>query len=333
MPSLENEPIRALDDTLTMYTYDDMKHDMQVLCYKYPDLVAADVLTSTVDGRDMDHLVIGDPKAEHAILIHAGIHGREYITCKLAMRQAADFLQGLTEGATYQGSSYEELLEGYAIHLVPMVNPDGVSISQFGWDAVQTEHTRQVIEESAGNDGSVLDDYYLEQWKANANGVNLNRNFDALWERFEGLPGVSSWLYKGTSPASEPESKALVDLTEEHLFDYSVSYHAMGQVIYWNFGQTGSFFDESLAYAQRLSAVTGYRVDGDYGSLDPGGYKDWEICALGLPGVTIEVGYGDVPVEPGQFPTIWEENRYVWQEILAMRPAGSYPLEQVTLDY
>ena len=61
LPSLENEPIRALDDTLTMYTYDDMKHDMQVLCYKYPDLVAADVLTSTVDGRDMDHLIIGDP--------------------------------------------------------------------------------------------------------------------------------------------------------------------------------------------------------------------------------------------------------------------------------
>ena len=34
------------------------------------------------------------------------------------------------------------------------------------------------------DEASLSDNDYLEQWKSNANGVDLNRNFDALWDSY-----------------------------------------------------------------------------------------------------------------------------------------------------
>lgn len=71
-----------------------------------------------------------------------------------------------------------EIPEGIELWLIPSLNPDG-NIAQ----------TRQ-----------------------NANGVDLNRNFPVNWAPLEEL---GHWQYAGPSPASEPETQAMVDLGEE----------------------------------------------------------------------------------------------------------------------
>ena len=83
-----------------------------------------------------------------------------------------------------------------------------------------------------------------------------------MWDSYnDHLGHLSSDHYKGTSPASTEEAKALIKLTEQYPFKRTVSYHTQGEVIYWYFAQTGDLLNESKAFAESASAVTGYPLD------------------------------------------------------------------------
>ncbi|MCQ2383129.1 MAG: peptidase, partial [Clostridia bacterium] len=159
-------------------------------------------------------------------------------------------------------------------------------------------------------------DSYFEAWKANANGVDLNRNFDALWTDFKGNSQPSSELYKGIKPECEQESAAIGNLTREKEFDATISYHSHGNVIYWYFGQSGVLFDQTKSLADKVSKVTGYPLDSDYKSLDPAGFKDWAIDKLHIPSLTIEIGADTSPIPLSQLPKAKEQNRDVLPESL-----------------
>ena len=320
------------DQYLEQYTYENMQDDIEKLQEKYGAYIQISSLGQSADGRELYDLVIGDTNAEKKIFINAGIHAREYITCQLVMKQAEAFLEHIANNDDYEQLSdlqnvdekscnevpYKEMWENCQIHVMPMVNPDGVSISQQGLDGVQTDTVRKNLEQISQMDGASLSDNdYLEQWKSNANGVDLNRNFDALWDSYADPAGhPSADHYKGTAPGCEAESNALIQLTLQEHFSRTISYHTQGDVIYWYFGQEGSLYDQTLSFANTIAAATGYTLDADYQALDPAGYKDWAILSQGIPSLTIEVGTGDTPVSPDQFETIWEENQFVWEEML-----------------
>lgn len=299
------------------YTYEDLEQDAETLLALYPEYVTGDSLGQTADGRELCHFVIGDPQAEEKIFINGGIHGREYMTSQLVMKQMAVFLKHLSDGDSYGEESYQKLLEDRAIHVVPMVNPDGISISQLGFDGVQTEAVRMNVEKIAQLDGQSAAGNYLTRWKANGNGIDLNRNFDALWEQYRDPAGhPSSDHYKGSAPGSENESAALIHLTEQEEFTLTVSYHTQGSVIYWYFAQEGQLYQDTLSFAERISHLTGYHMDANYEALDPAGYKDWAISKKGIPSLTIEVGTETSPVPAGQFEEVWRRNEFVWEETI-----------------
>lgn len=314
--AVNSEELRVNRET-ELYTYEDLQEDIALLSEWYPDLLSCDSLTETFDGRELYHLVIGDPHAEKKIFFNGGIHAREYITSPLVMKQAAAYLEHIAAGDSYREISYQHFWEDVQIHVVPMVNPDGIAISQKGLEGIQTEKAREQVENIARLDGQSPEGSYLTGWKANANGVDLNRNFDALWEEYQDPAGhPSADHYKGESPGCETESSALIELTEAEDFDRTVSYHTQGNVIYWYFAQEGQLYTDTLEFAQRISRLTGYPTDGNYQSLDPAGYKDWAISSQGIPSLTIEVGRGTSPVPLEQFAAIWRENEYVWEETL-----------------
>lgn len=288
-----------------LYTYEDMEQDILSLAHSY-DCVTADSLGKTMDGREIYHLLIGREDAPVHILFTASIHAREYITTQLLMKQTDEFLK----------DRENDYLDEIAIHVVPMINPDGVAISQFGLDGIRTQEAKDyvtgVIMPADGSTGSPS---YFTRWKANAHGVDLNRNFDALWEAYAGSGHPSSDHYKGESPGSEPEAAALIRLTEDYSFARTVSYHTQGGVIYWYFGQEGALKEETEQLAKDVSAVTGYYLDSNYQNLDPAGYKDWAISKMGIPSLTVEVGRETSPVPPAQFSEIWEQNKLVWKAV------------------
>ena len=217
-----------------IYSYTDMEKDINTLCNTYPDIVSCNSIAETIDGRNVYDIVIGKTSASKQIMIQGSIHAREYITTQLVMKQLVTFLSALSSNeVVYQGKTANELLSDYAIHVIPMVNPDGVSISQNGLAGIQNESTLETVKNIATYDGkSINDSEYLTQWKSNAQGVDLNRNFDADWERYEGPSHPSSDHYKGTSVGCTPESSALIRLTEQYPFVRTISYHSQGQVIY-----------------------------------------------------------------------------------------------------
>lgn len=313
------------------YTYEDMQSDIAALQKKYDPYFSVHSLGKTADGRELYDLVIGNEEAERKIFINAGIHAREYITCQLVMKQAASFLEHTAEGDHYECRvgektndqekfssetvSYREMWEKCQIHVMPMVNPDGTAISQNGLDGIQTEEMRTKVIGIASLDGQQAEGKYLINWKSNGCGIDLNRNFDALWDSYEDPAGhPSSAYYKGPYPGSEKESAAMIALTEEQRFDRTISYHAQGGVIYWYFGQEGTLYEDTKKLGDRIAAITGYTLDADYQSLDPAGYKDWAISKEGIPSLTIEIGRDTVPVPEEQFDEIWEQNKNVWEE-------------------
>lgn len=174
-----------------------------------------------------------------------------------------------------------------SFYFVPMVNVDGVDIVLKG----------------------------KPNYKANANGVDLNVNFDARWGS-----GVSNKRVKGESdyigeyPFSESESRALRDFTYLLRPIATVSYHSKGREIYWYFHQKETHRD--MAIAKALAKVTGYAVKNPQGSA--GGYKDWCIEKLHVPSFTIEVGddYLVHPIEKKHLDKIVKENLEVPMALL-----------------
>lgn len=317
------------DQYLEQYTYENMQDDIEKLQEKYGAYIQISSLGQSADGRELYDLVIGDTNAEKKIFINAGIHAREYITCQLVMKQAEAFLEHIANNDDYEQLSdlqnvdekscnevpYKEMWENCQIHVMPMVNPDGVAIRQKGLSGLQTEEMRTKVTGIAALDGQEAQGDYLINWKSNGCGIDLNRNFDALWDSYADPVGhPSSSHYKGPYPGSEKETDAMITLTEEQNFARTVSYHAQGNVIYWYFGQEGQLYEDTKAFGEWISALTGYVMDADYQSLDPAGYKDWAISQKGIPSLTIEVGRDTVPVPEEQFDEIWNANKNVWEE-------------------
>ena len=71
--------------------------------------------------------------------------------------------------------------------------------------------------------------------RVNANGVDINRNFDANWEEVGYEYGLvtsdpDSVTYRGECPASEPETKAVVKFMDEIKPEIVLSFHALASI-------------------------------------------------------------------------------------------------------
>lgn len=300
------------------YTYENMQNDLGIFARIFPEYLQVQSLGKSADLRKIDCMRIGKQNAQQKVFIFGGIHGREYMTCQLLMEQAAKFLLHLKYNRVYKGVSYEKLLENRAIYVIPMANPDGVSISQFGENSIRNPGLRRKVLQIAEKERKNLSyEVYFRKWKANARGVDLNRNFPADWDKYtEGRGEASSEKYKGAYPESEEETRILTQLTREAKFQRTLSYHSSGQVIYWNFGQEGVLKERTKNFADRIAEVTGYKTDGNFEKLDAAGYKDWALQSMKIPSLTVEIGKPDSPLPWWCFEAIYRENRRVWEEML-----------------
>ena len=290
--------------------------DLQYFKKIYKDIIDINVIGKSLDNREIHEVILGEGNSEKHVLIHAGIHGREYLTSLLVMKQIEYYLNNYENGE-YCGIKYKDLFNSIAFHLIPMVNPDGITISQIGIKGIRSEELKDSIYECYYNDLNsryTSDRFknYLKKWKANARGVDLNRNFDAAWNEIKQSKKCSFQNYKGKFCNSEPESKALVNLVDKYNFIYTVSYHSSGNLIYWDY--KGSLVkNECSELADLIACVTGYtkeKSDSEYSEVVPGGFKDWASSKPNnpIPSITIEVGLGTCPLKISEFKYIWNAN-------------------------
>ncbi|MBN1887811.1 MAG: peptidoglycan DD-metalloendopeptidase family protein [Thermoflexales bacterium] len=132
------------------------------------------------------------------------------------------------------------------LYLIPTLNPDGAGIGQ-GVEA-----------------------------RFNANGVDLNRNWDVGWEA-DAVHGKTP-VNPGPRPFSEPETCALRDWLIEHHIQALISYHSKKGEIYGN-----------PALGEALSRATGYPYQPDGVGYPTGGDLVAWCAAHGIAAVDIEL--------------------------------------------
>lgn len=297
------------------YCYDQMVLDISLLKVRYGDKLHIREMGESLDNRKIYDCIIGNVQAPKHILIQGGIHAREYMNPLMMMQQMELILANYDTGS-FHNMPLSEMFNYVAVHFVPMTNPDGISISQFGPDAIRSPQLKEEINQcylsdlARGKAGLDTASYY-SHWKANARGVDLNLNFDALWEEIgAGIPSSSG--FRGLMPASEPETQAMINLYNNPDYPWSavIHYHSMGNVIYWDI-RGNKVREESLEFAQLMSKVTGgYRILPSSGG---GGFKDWiQLSLRPVPSVTLETGSVSCPIPVAYYGGIWSQNFLTW---------------------
>ena len=305
-------PEDIVDTSKEPYTYQEMCEDLELLAYAYPDIVSLTWPGTSADGRAIPAVLFGNPAAEQTVFIQAAIHGREHLTTLLVMEQLETYAKAYESGS-YDGVTYRDIFSEVALLVVPMSNPDGVSVSQLGTGAIRSEELRTQVEGFYERDGAgVTREYFYRRYKANANGVDLNRNFAYGWEEYGGPDRPAADRYKGVAPGSEPETTLLMELTKSRNTAAALSYHATGSVLYWDFGQSGALRERCLSFVETVHELTGYRiVYASSDKQDEAGYCEWAVGIEEIPEVTIEIGTVAAPLPISEFAGVWEKNKEV----------------------
>ena len=203
------------------------------------------------------------------------------------------------------GQRAREMAEAVMIHMVPLVNPDGVDLVN---GAAKPEE-KQLAQSLAERYPAIP---FPEGWKANLVGVDLNLNYPAGWlmareiKFSQGYTRPGPRDYVGRAPLDQMETKALAELTERLDPDLVLAYHSQGKEIYWQFKDYVVPGAEALGKV--MARVSGYTLaDTPYASSFAG-FKDLFIQNYRRPGYTIEVGIGENPLPLSQFPEIYRDN-------------------------
>lgn len=181
-------------------------------------------------------------------LIVAGIHGGSEANTTALARELAFYLQ----------ANPEAMPDGLTLYLLPELNPDGAA-------------------RASGPDG-----------RANARGVDLNRNWPAAWQPSWSRNGCWNLgpTTGGEHPASEPETMSLIQFISATGIEALINYHSAALGIFAG-GQPPEA--RSLRLAEALAAVSTYPYPPiDTGCVFTGQLIDW-AANNGIAAVDIEL--------------------------------------------
>lgn len=218
------------------------------------------ILGASVQGRALVAYRFG--VGERHLVFVGGIHGGyEWNTITLAL-QMVDYLQ----------ANPAQLPEDVTVWIVPSANPDGQYLITGSGLRFEPEDVVSPIEPG----------------RFNANGVDLNRNWDCNWQP------VAIWreqsVLAGDEPFSEPETRVLRD--------FIMSLPRVDGVIFWHSAANGIFpshcgagqhqpsqdlatvYSRASGYPLYSGGFTSYPITGDAG--------DW-LTMQGIPSITIEL--------------------------------------------
>lgn len=286
------------------YTFDKMINHIEQLTKVYP-FIRKNVIGYSILNKPIIELTIGTgPYHTH---FNSSFHGNEWITTSALMTCLNDYARLLTEHWQFD-QSLMNAFEKTTVSIVPMVNPDGVDLVLNGIKSA----------ENFQNDVYKMNNYHedFSQWKANIVGVDLNKQFPALWDfEVKRKPKAPTFRdFPGDNPLSQPESIAMAALTKKNNFKRVHAFHTQGEEIYWGFQKLEP--EISVKIAEHYSRVTNYksvRYVNNYA-----GYKDWFIKKFRRPGFTIELGKGTNPLPFSQFQKLYDATLNIFLTNLAL---------------
>lgn len=285
------------------YTYQLITFILEGLEVRYPFL-SGGTIGKSVMGKNIPFVKIGNGQTE--LFYNASHHANEWLTTPVLLKFLEEYSENYSTGGEIFNTSARELYNKASLYIVPVVNPDGIDLVN---GVVPSGKFLTQAQTLAGNYPNIP---YPNGWKANINGVDLNLQYPANWERAKEikfsqgftLPGPRDFV--GTAPLTVPEARAVYNFTRNHDFKLTLSYHSQGEIIYWKYLDYEP--ENSRRIAEYFGEVSGYAVEETPYSSGFAGYKDWFIETYNRPGYTIEIGIGMSPLPLSQFPGIYKDN-------------------------
>jgi Zinc carboxypeptidase/Immune inhibitor A peptidase M6 len=184
-----------------------------------------------------------------AVLYAGGQHAREWITPEMTRRLMHHVIDGYRTDPTLT-----RLLDTTELWFLPVLNPDGYDFTFTEGNRLWRKNLRDV-----NGDGVITP----------GDGVDLNRNYPEKWgyDNEGSSDDPASETYRGSGPASEPETKAVDRLFKRVGFEFMVNYHSAAQLLLYGVGwqvSTPSPDDQiaiAMAGDDAHSAIPGYDPD------------------------------------------------------------------------
>ena len=303
--SLKNEIKRKIRITIEpwivsakdkLYDYDDMTRDLKEIKKKYANKVELMDLGESYDKRTIWCLRIGRKNASKRLFINASIHAREWLNTQILMRQTEDLLRGYR--------NYRKRFKNTCLYIMPMDNPDGVTIAQYGFSSIRNKKLRKICKKAG----------HADIWKANARGVNLNNNFPAGYKESEER-NPHFMAYNGKKAGSEKEAKIMMKLVNDVKPTAVINLHSTGSILYWDFDVEDPLHEKLYEMASKIHSFNRYTMMPKTGSTSGnGGFADWIVYEKKTPSVTIETGTVPCPLPHSQYKKIYKRNydMFLW---------------------
>ncbi len=244
-------------------------------------LIHLDSVGASLEGRPILAVKIGaanDAANRPNVLFLGTHHAREWISTAVAMK----LIRWLADSARAVVASHD-------VWVMPVENPDGYQYT------------------------FTTDRYWRKNRRPNADGsygVDPNRNYPGFWGADE--TGSSSQpyaeTYRGTAPASEPETRAVMAFHAAHPPVLSLSYHSYGGLVLYPWGFRAGELAPDLPRLQALAGtdLAPAVIDGvpassiDHYHPGPGWnlyttngeYTDWAYRTYGTIAFTTELSSG-----------------------------------------
>lgn len=216
---------------------------------------------TSVEGRAITAHTYGNGATR--LLFVGGMHGGYEWNSVLLAYQLMDYLQ-----------VHPEIIPAaVSVTVIPSINPDAV------YKVVGKEG--RFVAADATTSVSVL-----ASARFNANGVDLNRNFDCKWQ------ATSTWQSKavsgGTSAFSEPEAAALRDWIYAHHPAAAVFWHSASNAVYAS--QCGAgILPQTREVMSTYATAAGYAAVDVFDAYPTTGAADDWLASVGIPAVTVEL--------------------------------------------
>ncbi len=206
---------------------------------------------------------------EPSVFFMGAHHAREPISAEVVMTLLNLILSNYGKDAVFTAD-----ITNKQIWFVPIVNPDGHKIVYDGSDVWWRKNIRD-------NDNSYT-------WTS-GDGVDPNRNYGWQWGG-AGASTLPSWeTYRGPTPFSEPETRAIKTLLDARPFVAGITYHSYSELVLYPYGYASGVNAPDMAALRELAVRMAQSIPGQNGgTYTP--QASWELYAAS--GVTDDYAYG-----------------------------------------
>ena len=232
-----------------------LKEEYEQIAADNPDITKLVVIGQTVQGQDIIALKVSNKASEKrdgskpATLFVSAQHAREWITPEMNRRLAHYVVDNYRTD-----QQIKRLVNTTELWFVPVANPDGYD---FTFQPDQRLWRKNLADNN--QDGLIT----------GVDGVDPNRNYATKWgyDNEGSSDFFTSETYRGPSPQSEPETRALDGLMARVGFEFLINYHSAAQLLLYGTGWQVSTptpddaIYETIAGDDANPAVPGYDPD------------------------------------------------------------------------